>query len=76
MKETGYATRNKSIFLLSIIAIVGIIAIDAQERNFNISFEARNEAIAAYNKGCKLIDSDKTNEGIIQISTGSDGKFY
>ena len=50
-----------SIFFL---LLIGFIAIPAQERNFNISFETRNEAIAAYNKGCKLIDSDKTNEGI------------
>jgi tetratricopeptide (TPR) repeat protein len=57
------------IKLLSVsVMLTWVSMINAQEKNYNISFEARNAAIEAYNKGCKLVDSDKTNEGIMYLT--------
>ncbi len=67
MNTTSSTLWTKCILLFSASFIFGIITLKAQEKNYNISFETRNEAIAAYNKGCKLIESDKPQEGINQL---------
>lgn len=68
MRKICYLIRNNLRFFALFLIVFSVIILNAQSRNYNISFETRNEAIAAYNKGCKLIESDKTREGIDQLT--------